>query len=68
MPVPQAKRVESFEELLKCFEDAIPCIPSYEEIFDFQKLRDDDWLVENVGQCPIRFSRPTNNKVVDPSD
>ena len=67
-PVAQVRRVDSFEEFVNCFNEAIPCISSYEEIFDFQKLREDDWLIENVGHCPIRFRRPTNNKVVDPSD
>ena len=67
-PIPPVRRVDTIEELVACFEGNTPCISSHLGVYDFENLTDDKWIADNVGDCNIRFRRPTNRKVIDPSD
>ena len=67
-PIPMVRRVDTIEELVACFEGNTPCISSHLGVYDFENLTDDKWIADNVGDCNIRFRRPTNRKVIDPSD
>ena len=66
--IPLVRRVDTIEELVACFEGNTPCISSHLGVYDFENLTDDKWIADNVGDCNIRFRRPTNRKVIDPSD